>query len=33
MTEAQGVRLGKLIFWVTLLFCSWVIWYVSAPPD
>ena len=32
MTEAQGIRLGKLIFWTTLTFCSWIIWYISAPP-
>jgi len=32
MTEAQGLRWGKVIFWMTLAFCVWIIGYVSAPP-
>lgn len=30
--EAKKEKWGKLIFWVTLAFCSWIIWYVYTPP-
>ncbi len=32
MSETQKLRLGKAIFWVTVVFCTWIIWFVSSPP-
>ena len=32
MNDAQGKKWGKVVFLVTFIFCSWVIWYISAPP-
>jgi len=34
MSDTRKIFLGKFIFVVTLVLCSWIIWYVyAAPPE
>jgi hypothetical protein len=32
MSDAGKLRLSKFVFWVTVIFCSWIVWFISTPP-
>jgi len=32
MEQGKGKKVGLIIFWITFVFCGWIMWYISTAP-